>query len=391
MATKLTQVTVEKAKPKTVRYEVADQLLVGLRLTVQPSAAKSWCVRTRVNGKPVKVTLGSFPAIGVARARELGRGVLVRAQAGVNVTDEKREAKRRAATAADDTLAGIAAEYFKREGAGLRTMRPRLRYFERLILPALGARPIGEIRRVEVVQLLDRVQDESGGRTSDLCLAYLSRLFNWHATRADDFRSPLVRGMGHRHKAEPRERILDDRELQAVWRATGDAGVFGLLMRFLLLTGARRSEAAALRWDEIEGSTWVLPASRNKTKVPLARPLAQATQDLLAGIPHAGPYVFSVGTRPIGSLSKNKALLDQASGVTGWRLHDARRTSRSLMSRAGVNADIAEMCMGHVLPRIRGTYDRHEYLAEKKHAFEALAALIERIVNPVDNVTALRG
>ena len=72
-----------------------------------------------------------------------------------------------------------------------------------------------------------------------------------------------------------------------------------------------------------------------------------------------------------------------------WTLHDLRRTARSLMSRAGVPSDHAERCLGHVLPGIRGTYDRHEYLNEKRYAFEALAALIERIVNPADNVVAL--
>ena len=72
-----------------------------------------------------------------------------------------------------------------------------------------------------------------------------------------------------------------------------------------------------------------------------------------------------------------------------WTLHDLRRTARSLMSRAGVPSDHAERCLGHVLLGIRGTYDRHEYLNEKRHAFEALAALIQRIVNPANNVVAL--
>jgi integrase len=73
-----------------------------------------------------------------------------------------------------------------------------------------------------------------------------------------------------------------------------------------------------------------------------------------------------------------------------WRIHDLRRSSRSLLSRAGVNPDIAERCLGHALPAIRATYDRHRYLDEMAHAFEALAALIERIVNPTDTVVALR-
>jgi integrase len=102
-------------------------------------------------------------------------------------------------------------------------------------------------------------------------------------------------------------------------------------------------------------------------------------------------YVLtSNGIRPIASFGERKRRLDVASGVTGWRLHDLRRTARSLLSRTGVNADVAERCLGHALPTIRATYDRHRYLDEMAHAFEALAALIERIVDPTDTVLAFR-
>ena len=84
-----------------------------------------------------------------------------------------------------------------------------------------------------------------------------------------------------------------------------------------------------------------------------------------------------------------KRSLDEASGVCEWVLHDLRRTARSLMSRAGVNSDHAERCLGHVLSGVRGVYDRHQYLNEMRHAFEALAAQIERIVSPVPNVVSL--
>jgi integrase len=84
--------------------------------------------------------------------------------------------------------------------------------------------------------------------------------------------------------------------------------------------------------------------------------------------------------RPVRGFSKFKRTLDQLSGVTGWGLHDLRRTARSLMSRAGVNADIAERCLGHVIAGVRGVYDRHSFLEEKRAAFEALAAEITRIL-----------
>jgi integrase len=81
-----------------------------------------------------------------------------------------------------------------------------------------------------------------------------------------------------------------------------------------------------------------------------------------------------------------KQQLDDACGVCGWTLHDLRRTARSLMSRAGVQTDYAERCLGHVISGVRGVYDCWEYLPEKRTAYDKLAALIERIVNPPADV-----
>src|SRR5262249_39756236 len=92
------------------------------------------------------------------------------------------------------------------------------------------------------------------------------------------------------------------------------------------------------------------------------------------------PFTLN-GVTGAASFSWPKRKLDAASGVTGWRLHDLRRTARSLLSRAGVNPDVAERCLGHAIPGVRGIYDRHRYIDEMRHAFEALAAQLDRIVH----------
>jgi integrase len=163
------------------------------------------------------------------------------------------------------------------------------------------------------------------------------------------------------------------------------------LIKFLLLTGAREKETRAMTRQELNGADWLLPAARNKTKVDLLRPLSAGAQDILKTLPSHGNFVFSGNGTMIGGLQWRKARFDKLCGVTGWVLHDLRRTARSLMSRAGVNADHAERCLRHVIGGVRGVYDRHEYYHEKHHAFEALAAQIGRIVNPVENVLPMRG
>src|SRR5215203_4907854 len=99
--------------------------------------------------------------------------------------------------------------------------------------------------------------------------------------------SPIVRGMARTSgKDRARARILSDEELRSVWKASDQgSGPFGALVKFLLLTAARRGEAKDLTWKEIQGPDWILPAARNKVKVELVRPLSQAAQDLLASLP----------------------------------------------------------------------------------------------------------
>jgi integrase len=133
-----------------------------------------------------------------------------------------------------------------------------------------------------------------------------------------------------------------------------------------------------MRWDEVDGAVWRIPASRMKGKAEHVVPLNGAAQALLNS-QREGPFVFG-GDRPLGGLSHLKARLDAAVPLPHWTLHDLRRTARSLLSRAGVSADIAERCLAHVIPGVRGVYDRHAYLEEKRQAFEALAAEVERIV-----------
>jgi integrase len=207
------------------------------------------------------------------------------------------------------------------------------------------------------------------------------KAFNWQQARDENFISPIVKGMARTStKERARSRTLNDDELRTIWKATTGEGAFDRLIRFLLLTGARRTEGAAMTWGELHGADWALPAARNKTKVDLVRPLSKAARVALPK--RRGKYVFSTdnGKTSFSGFSKGKTQLDRESGVTDWTPHDLRRTARTLMSRAGVNSDHAELCLGHVIAGVRGTYDRHAYHAEKAAAFEKLADLVGEIV-----------
>ena len=393
----LTALSIENMKPGNVRREMPDGKSRGLYLVLQPSGHRSWAVRYRRpdDGKPVKLTVGNG-GMSLAAARKAAADALFEVSQGRDPAKAREVAKARVATARANTLRAIAEEYLKREAEPkLRTANRRRDNFERLIFPVLGNKPIAEIKRSDIVRLLDIVEDRNGPRAADDVLATVRRLFHWHAARDDDFRSPIVRGMG---RAKPpaeraRTRTLDDDELRRVWKAAADmGGPFGACVQLLTLSAARRSEAARMTFDEVVDGVWTLPAARNKVKQDLVRPLSAAALAVLAGLPRNGPFVFTTrGKRPFDTFPIAKKALDARSGVADWVLHDLRRTARSLMARAGVDPDVAEMLLGHrVGSAVRQTYDRFSYRDEKKLAYEKLAALIKAIVDPQENIVPIR-
>jgi integrase len=391
MAKALTDLAIQKIKPGSTRREVPDGAQRGLYLVVQTSGSKSFCVRYRYAGRPRKLTLQ--PGISLAAARKEAAAALYEVQQGQNPAAAKARARQEQRAAEADTFEAVCANFFKRDGANLRSAHDWQRDLARLVLPVFGKRPISAIRRRDIVRLLDDVEDRHGPGQATTTLGIIRRVMNWHAARSDDFRSPIVRGMARRKISEnARRRVLTDEEIRAVWKAAdGVPGPFGHYVKFLLLTAARRNEAAHMPWSEITGADWALPLDRNKTKTDLVRPLSAAALAVLAKVPRVAgsDFVFSADGRRLGGMARRKADFDQAAGVTGWTLHDLRRTARSLMSRAGVPSEHAERCLGHVIGGVEGVYDRHSYREEMLIAYEKLATLIQQILDPQPNVVAM--
>jgi integrase len=396
MAKALTAITVEKLKPKAKRYEVADAGQRGLYVVTFPTGVKSYICRYRFGGKKYKLT---FKNMSLADARLATSKAMHQLHEGINPKDEHKAKAAKTANINANTFRSVCERYQEVDGKKLRTAKARAATFANLVFPIIGDTPVASLRRSDIVRLLDHIESKSGPVQADRTLAIVRRVLRWHAARDDDYVVPIVPGMARtKPKQLARSRILNDAELASVWIAANkeDGHPFAVLVQFLLLTAARRSEAAQLTWKEIEGTDWTLPAARNKTKQPLLRPLSQAARKLLNTMPRIEgcPYVFTTnGRRPLGAFGYLKSKLEAACGVRDWTLHDLRRTARSLMSRAGINSDHAEQCLGHIIGGVKGTYDRHSYYDEKARAFEALAALIDRIVNPPssDNVRSMVG
>ena len=262
--------------------------------------------------------------------------------------------------------------------------------FQKYVRPSLGRMAVRELRRGDVVSLLDSIAQNHGPVISDRVLAYFRKACTWYAIRDDRFNVPIVRGMARSSpRARARERTLSDDEIRALWNLTEDSvhHDFNLIVRILLLTGQRRSEVANMCWDDIRGSDWTIPAHISKNGRSHIVHLTSKVTGLIETVSHkGGRYLFGKnGQAGYGGFSKSKLRLEgQLALIMGkaspWTLHDLRRTACSLMARGGVRAEVAERVLNHVVPGVRHIYDRYSYSEEKKKALKVLSAQIAEIV-----------
>jgi integrase len=348
----------------------------GVRITANGS--RSFVLNYSLNGKEHRYTIGSTATWNVTEAVREARQLRQRIDRGEDPMSKpvRVEAKK--------TVGEILDLFLKRS----RLKRPDhySSVFERFVKPAFGQLPINELRRRHIVELLDKIEDHNGPVMATRTLSYLRSALNWHAARDDSFVPPFVKGMARSSTTDrARDRVLSDSEIRTLWPVFESNGNFGRACQVILLTSSRRSEACGMLWGELEGDTWVIPPSRYKTKREHVLPLSAAALAIVEAQPRTGPLVFP--GRQGASLSRggnHKATIDKAApGLAPWRIHDLRRTARSLLSRAGVRPDVAERVLGHSVPGVAGTYDRHAYLAEKREALELLAETVRGIV--VDN------
>ena len=233
---RLTDIAIRNLRAGTTRREIPDSSQRGLYVIVQPTGAKVFCVRYRFAGKPRKLTLTA--GISLAAARREAADALYQLERGIDPGVAKQRARDAQRAAAADTLEAVCAEFFRRDGAKLRSAKDWRRDLARLVFPALGQRPIADVRRKDIIRLLDAIEDNNGTGQADTVLAIIRRVMNWFAARDDNFRSPIVRGMRRRKPSQhSRSRTLTDEEIRAVWRAAEGLKAVRLLRAVLVAYG----------------------------------------------------------------------------------------------------------------------------------------------------------
>jgi integrase len=402
MRGKITKAAIDALRSGDILADTEIKGFVARRLR---SGVVTYNLRYRVAGRQRWLALGIHGRITPDKARKLAKQRMGEVAHDRDPAGERQAARANAIEAKANTVDALLNAFLQRHVRGkLRTAKEYERIFDKYVRPRIGTKPIHDLRRRDIVAMLDAIEDENGPVMADRTLQRVGKAFNWHATRDDSFSPPIVRGMARTSVTErARERVLCDDEVRGVWHAADNLGTaYARMLQFILLTATRLREASDMNRAEIngDGTEWTIPADRHKSKRDFLCPLSQAARDVLAKLPAKGRrgWVFTTdGSRPIWGNSKwkrsfEKEVLadlrkaDPKVNVERWTHHDLRRTARSLMSRAGCDVDHSERALGHVIGGVRGTYDRHVFKQEKTHVFEALAAQVERILCPQANV-----
>lgn len=429
-ARKLTATAIARTKPPSHgQRDIPDTDPRGFGLRVSATGVKSFTFLFRAKsgpkvGKLQRLTLGRVPSTtdlkdvgqALADAREQARTLRTEVERGgdpkARLDAERRETQWHTGNTVEAVVRQFVEKHCKKK---LRSHRIVERALERHVLPKWGTRPITEISRRDVIELLDGIADGGSPIMANRVGAYVSKLFNWSLSRGIIEASPAIR-IERPAKEVPRDRCLREVEIRDLWNAfDAQSYPFDSYFKFLLVSAQRRTEVAAMAWSELSDDrrTWTIPGSRTKNgKAHLVALPDQAVAILESLLRHRGDYVFttSAGRRPISGFGKGKERVDRVvvearreaakeagqdpemvKGIAHWTLHDLRRSAATGMAELGIPGDHIGRTLGHTIRGVTAVvYDQHSYEPEKRRALAVWANKIDAIVSGASNIEVLR-
>lgn len=406
---RLTAAAVEKLKARDKRQEIPDGLVTGLYLTVQPSGKKAWHVRYRAATAHRRMTLGGYPLMSLAEARDSARVVLRAALEGRDPAAERADARVAAAHPPErDTVAALIDQFDRRHLSTLKSRKDARQTLDRFVVATWGERDVHTITRRDVRDLLDGIVDSGRGVTANRALAQIRSFFGWLVER-DVLEASPAAGVRAPFKETSRDRVLTDEEIRLFWIACDQLGQpWGSVGKLLLLTGQRVGEVTGMTDDEIRGDLWCLPAERTKNArahtVPLSGPAVSVMSSMERIEGSVLVHTLS-GEAPITNFNRGRCCIAErmeaiasaeagcAVSIPHWTAHDLRRTCATGLARLGIPVRTTEAVLNHVSGTGSGivaVYQRHDYADEKRQALEAWGRFVLSLVEGrADNVVRI--
>lgn len=387
----LTETALKALKPKEKPYTLADDR--GLYVEVFPTGGLVWRFRYRLNGKQEKLTLGKYPALTLKNARIKRDEAAQAAAMGTSPAQQKQLAKVAAADAT--TVAEFGERYFRELVAKDRKdiKLPR-RYFDKAIVPAIGAKPVRSVTTEDVRAIIWRKKDEGFDAAAAAIRGVLKRLFDFAQTAGLVTVNPvLALPMRHVHKARSRDRALSPEEIRIFLTAAFESNIrrqFKIGLHLILLTMVRKSELLLARWAQVdlEQAEWHIPAENSKTGKPHIVFLSKQSVALFKEL-HAlagGSELVLPGrgslTKPFAHNAINSALKVALTGqdIPAFTIHDLRRTASTLLHENGWPSDVVEKALNHTIGGVRGVYNRAEYESQRREMLQFWADYIEQLM-----------
>ncbi|MGO9268322.1 MAG: tyrosine-type recombinase/integrase [Candidatus Binataceae bacterium] len=368
----LTAAFIDSIKPTDKRADYWDKKLPGFGLRVTENGVKTWTVMYRHARRLRRLTIGGYPAISLADARDVAKRALRDAQLGADPATDKQQAKDA------DSFWELAQLYLARHAKmNKRSWSEDERIIEHDLLPAWRNRKAAEITRRDVIGVLDGIVARDAAIMANRVRALISKIFNFAIGRDIVENNPAYR-VPRPGQERQRERVLSDAEIKVLWRALdAEPSKIASAFRLALLTAQRKGEVLGMTWNEVDldGGWWTIPAERAKNGLAHRVPLAPQTQAILRGLlvdrngANDKGYAFPGGKRgsSLFNLQKPMRRIKQATGID-FKFHDLRRTAASLMTGIGIERLVVSKILNHVERSITAVYDRHSYDNEKRAA-----------------------
>jgi integrase len=435
-STNLTAAFVSQARPVDGRTtEYRDAKTPGLALRVTPRGSRSWTLRYRTHeGVQRRYTIGPYPAVSLASAREQALAVLTQAASGGDPAKAKKAARQTATASRLHTIGDLAERYFDDAAKGRHrpkgkpkrpsTLKMDRYYYHRLVAPAFGSVPIAEPRRADIQTFINRIADEHSPSSANQCRNVLRQMFTYAVFLELIPANPCTFVDGPSFTT--RERVLSDDELRLIWTVCEDPAsvpglhmshAMGIAIQLALVTLQRRAEAACINMAEIdfEKALWTIPGDRTKNKrthiVPLSDLALTLIREAIALCPHEmdQPYAGYLFPSPRKAdtcvdphaLTRSFSRLTEATDIQNARLHDLRRTGATHLTGEGLSVSrfIVSQVLNHIsdtggAAAVTSVYDRNAYLREKRRALDAWAKYLTALVfgeTVASNVVHLSG
>jgi integrase len=264
-----------------------------------------------------------------------------------------------------------------------RTLYESRRYLTGAYFKSLHNTPVDRITRRDVAIRVMAIARDQGSVAAGHARTTLSATFAWAIAAGLCEHNPVVGSISPEGAAR-RDHVLSDAELAAVWRVCKDDD-YSRIVQLLILTAQRRGEVGGMRWSELSGNDWVIPASRAKNGKEHVVPLAPMALRIIENITRwvGRDWLFGTSAEGYRTWSAGKLGFDQRCGVAGWTIHDLRRTSATKMADLGVPPHVIETVLNHVSGHksgVAGIYNRSRYEGEVRQALERWASHVEKLV-----------